>query len=264
MEYPLPFQHLAEKVKPERANNARTSRREQWWRFGDYAKGLEQAIKGLGKVLVITLHTKYLTFAWSNVGTVFSHALAVIATDSPQHAGVLLSTIYQEWAAANGSSLGHTFRFTTSDCFETFPVPRILNHLGVIQLELERNRKEIMLSRELGLTAFYNEFHDNSNQEMSFQRIRGLQARLDQSLALAYGWDDIDLQHDFHLTDQGERYTICEAARREMLDRLLELNHQRYAEEVALRLHEKGRERGTGKRRSKQVVLVRNSCNLNF
>ena len=36
-----------------------------------------------------------------------------------------------------------------------------------------------------------------------------------------------------HETKQGLRYTISEAARREVLDRLLALNHQRHAEEEA-------------------------------
>lgn len=49
------------------------------------------------------------------------------------------------------------------------------------------------------------------------------------------GWQDIDLGHDFHETKQGLRYTISETARREVLDRLLLLNHERYAEEVAQR-----------------------------
>jgi hypothetical protein len=31
---------------------------------------------------------------------------------------------------------------------------------------------------------------------------------------------------------QGLRYTICETARREVLDRLLRLNHERYADDV--------------------------------
>ena len=56
----------------------------------------------------------------------------------------------------------------------------------------------------------------------------------------AYGWDDLVLEHGFHETKQGLRYTISEEARREVLGRLLQLNHERYAEEVKLGLHEKG------------------------
>ncbi len=71
---------------------------------------------------------------------------------------------------------------------------------------------------------------------------------MDQAVAAAYGWADLDLGHDFHPTPQGLRYTISEAARREVLGRLLELNHQRYEEEVKLGLHKK--KRSKGKKRS--------------
>src|SRR5579864_6920414 len=43
---------------------------------------------------------------------------------------------------------------------------------------------------------------------------------------------DLKLEHGFHETKQGLRYTISEAARREVLDRLLLLNHERHEEEV--------------------------------
>lgn len=59
------------------------------------------------------------------------------------------------------------------------------------------------------------------------------------AVAAAYGWSDLDLGHGFHATKQGIRYTLSESARREVLDRLLALNHQRYAEELAAGLHEK-------------------------
>jgi len=44
------------------------------------------------------------------------------------------------------------------------------------------------------------------------------------------------------------RYTISEEARREVLGRLLQLNHERYAEEEAMGLHEKRAKKGKGKR----------------
>ena len=49
----------------------------------------------------------------------------------------------------------------------------------------------------------------------------------------------VDLGHGFHETAQGLRYTISEPARREVLARLLVLNHERYEEEVKAGLHEK-------------------------
>ncbi len=46
-------------------------------------------------------------------------------------------------------------------------------------------------------------------------------------------------------TKQGERFTLSEPARREVLDRLLALNHQRHAEELAAGLHEEKSKRNT-------------------
>ena len=76
-------------------------------------------------------------------------------------------------------------------------------------------------------------------------------------MSAAYGWTDLDFGHGFHETKQGVRYTISEPARREVLARLLKLNHERYAEEVKQGLHEKkkkgggGRVKGGGKKKSK-------------
>ena len=74
-----------------------------------------------------------------------------------------------------------------------------------------------------------------------FARLRDLHVETDRAVAAAYGWSDLELGLGFHETAQGVRFTISEAARREVLGRLLELNHQRYAEEVAAGMHEKGK-----------------------
>jgi hypothetical protein len=79
------------------------------------------------------------------------------------------------------------------------------------------------------------------------QKLRELHVEMDHAVAAAYGWTDLHLSHGFHHTKQGLRYTISEAARREVLARLLKLNHERYAEEVRQGLHEK-KKGGTGRK----------------
>ena len=54
----------------------------------------------------------------------------------------------------------------------------------------------------------------------------------------------VKLDHGFRETPQGLRYAISQTARWDVLDRLLALNHQRYAEEVQARLHEKKKSKG--------------------
>ena len=96
-----------------------------------------------------------------------------------------------------------------------------------------------MLHRKEGLTKTYNRFHNPDRTDTDIQILRDLHVELDQAVAAAYGWTDLDLDHGFHETKQGVRFTISEPARREVLQRLLKLNHERYAEEVKQGLHGK-------------------------
>jgi len=116
------------------------------------------------------------------------------------------------------------------------------------------HRQAIMTARREGLTKTYNRFHDPREAAADIVRLRELHVEMDRAVAAAYGWTDLDLGHGFHDTKQGLRYTVSSTARQEILDRLLELNHARYAEEVAAGLHGKtgirGQGSGVSKRRS--------------
>src|SRR5208337_5362243 len=103
----------------------------------------------------------------------------------------------------------------------------------------ERLRRKIMLERDEGLTKTYNRFHDPDESAADIQKLRDLHVEMDKAVAAAYGWHDIDLGHGFHETKQGIRFTISESAPREVLARLLKLNHERYDEEVKQGLQDK-------------------------
>jgi len=106
----------------------------------------------------------------------------------------------------------------------------------------------MMLSRQEGITKTYNRFHDPQETADDIDYLRDVHVKMDHAVAVAYGWSDLDLGHGFHQTKQGLRFTISEDARRELLGRLLSLNHERYEEEVRQGLHLKG---GSGKARRK-------------
>ena len=108
-----------------------------------------------------------------------------------------------------------------------------------------------MLQREEGLTDTYNRFHNPEETAEGISHLRQLHVQMDNVVAAAYGWQDLDLGHGFHETAQGIRYTISEAARRQVLTRLLQLNHQRYEEEVRLGLHEKKKKSTRSRKGSK-------------
>ena len=108
-----------------------------------------------------------------------------------------------------------------------------------------------MAARREGLTATYNRFHSQHEISHDIATLRALHVEMDHAVAAAYGWTDLGLGHGFHQTKQGTRFTISESARREVLARLLKLNHERYAEEVAQGLHDKKKPKSAPAKRGK-------------
>ena len=99
-------------------------------------------------------------------------------------------------------------------------------------------RRNLMVSKWIGLTTLYNRIHDPTNQDQPIRRMRALHRDLDHAVQEAYGWNDLDLNHGFHLVrGAGVRYTFAPETADEILDRLLELNRDRYQAEVAEGLH---------------------------
>jgi hypothetical protein len=117
--------------------------------------------------------------------------------------------------------------------------------IGEISNRHYKHRESVMEERLIGLTDTYNFLHDPDETSADIQKLRQLHVEIDNAVAAAYGWTDLDLGHGFHETKHGIRYTISETARREVLARLLKLNHERYAEEVKQGLHEKKKPKAT-------------------
>jgi putative ubiquitin-RnfH superfamily antitoxin RatB of RatAB toxin-antitoxin module len=93
-----------------------------------------------------------------------------------------------------------------------------------------------MRSKWIGLTKLYNGFHSPDERDERMIELRELHCQMDEAVVAAYGWDDLELEHDFHEvgcfpTNDRIRFTISEKARIEVLRRLALLNRERYFEE---------------------------------
>jgi hypothetical protein len=238
---------VREKVKPERDLNNRKVRREQWWLFAERASGLYSTIAGMERVLVCPIFTKHLSFCFVPSSQVFMNKLYVFPYSQDRFLALLSSNLHEVWTREYSATLETRLQYAPTDCFETFPFPMSLQELDDIGERYYQHRQAIMPARQEGLTKTYNRFHNPEEQTEDIVKLRELHRKMDEAVACAYGWDDLVLGHGFHETKQGVRYTISEEARREVLGRLLRLNHERYAEEVALGLHEKGTKKGKGK-----------------
>lgn len=227
-QFAAPFERVKQVVKPVRMRVNRKAHRDRWWQYGDRRPALRKAISDLETVLVIGLVSKTAIPLRVSTGQVFSHKLCVFASEDRIFDALLSSSIHASWVLKWTSTLGAgTINYSPSDVFVTYPRPEDGGPLRELGEQLHILRREIMDRRHLGVTAVYNLVNSPLQREPDIEGLRQLHSAIDEAVAAAYGWADIRLGHGFHNYRQLERWSVSPAARVEILDRLLELNHER-------------------------------------
>ena len=263
-DYPECLSIVESTVKEERLAKRDKTARTYWWRFLRPRPELYGAIASMDAVLTISRITNHVAFALLPSDIAFSDRLAVFAFSQPWQFAALQSTFHYLWAWEYSVTNLSMLSYSPTDCFENYPFPNKTQRLNDVGGEYINLRTKTMLESGLGLTETYNRFHDAADVSGDIQKLRDLHVEMDQAVAAAYGWGDLDLDHGFHETKQGLRFTISEAARREVLQRLLKLNHERYEEEVAQGLHKKkkGRKKSTTKRKAAKKTQPKQGATL--
>jgi hypothetical protein len=266
--YPDCFEILERRVKPERQRWAldkdgneiigtyalRKPLPQKWWIYGEKRPALYDTISKLDQVIAIPNQAcKYVAFQFSTSRMVFSNALAIFCSPSYYFFAVLSSSFHVEWAWKYASRMKFDMRYTPTDVFENFPFPQsndenLNDKIEKIGNQFNTLRKQLLLDMNLGLTKFYNLFHNNilvpfeknavqdESQKIEQQYIkrinelRNLQIELDNVILESYGWIDLNLSHGFYeqnyLPEHDRiRFTIHPNSRTEVLKRLLILNN---------------------------------------
>ena len=259
-EYELPYQHLKEHVYSERlkksAEKSYKNIMSRWWlhwnerpelyhaigrghHFERHPTDWDPEVPCMSRVLAVTMVSKTLAFSYVPPNWVYAVTTVVFASDCPSMFATLQSNIHAVFAWQHSSRLGSALRYAPTHALKPFPFPSVKhsNGLNSLAVELDDLRRKIMTADSFGLTKLYGEMHKQENSAAQYDRMRELHREIDCSLAHAYGWDDLDLEHGFHkvayLQEGGSiRFTISEAARAEVLRRLSKLNRQRHEEEA--------------------------------
>ncbi|KRE47405.1 Eco57I restriction-modification methylase domain-containing protein [Paenibacillus sp. Soil522] len=232
--WPELLEKVRQTVKPQRDKTRREAHRKYWWHHGDKRPALYEAIKSVPEVFVIARVTKYVSIVRVPSKQVFSEMLVVFDFTSWAHFAALQSSFHDLWVRRGSSTLGETLRYTPSDYFDTFPLLNIENHdLESVGQKYHDHRKVIMESTGDGLTDIYNRFHNPADNSEDIQNLRKLHREMDVTVARSFGWYDLSIQHDFHETKQGIRYSFPQLTRNEVLNRILKLNHACYDHEIS-------------------------------
>lgn len=234
-----------ERVKPDRDRQKRKALRERWWQYAEKRPGLNHAISGLDRVLVIpqTSNVQAIIFLPSEM--IFAHTLIVFPFTDYSAFAVLQSQLHQLWSAFFGPTMKDDLRYTPSDCFDPFPFPENWEvHVGLEAAgkDYYEFRAALMIHNNEGLTKTYNRFHNPEERDIEIAKLRELHAAMDSAVLDAYGWSDISTDCEFLLDyeiveeEWGRRkkpwrYRWPDEVRDEVLARLLALNAERAREE---------------------------------
>lgn len=279
------FAELERRVFAERSGGNDATLAKTWWRFERPRGELYKRLRSYQRCFAACATAKYLNFVECPTDQLFTHGAKVFMTDRWDLYAIVQSTVHEVWARRYSGSHETRLRYSPSDCFDTFAFPAGLwqvanGALAVMGERYHGRRKSLMLSLWLGLTDVYNLFHMRDlTAALVYQvskkapdevergyadilELRDLHRELDVAVRDAYGWNDLDLGHDFYEVDtlpenDRTRYTISPAARKEVLRRLLALNHEHAAAETAIAPRKKATSRKKHQHMdAEQAVLV--------
>ncbi len=235
--FPEVYQWVLNRVKSERENKVGGTKdsityAEKWWLFGKTRNTFRPALNSVRRYIATTETAKHRFFVWLDESILPDNMLIAIAIDDPAILGVLSRRIHVCWALATGGRLGvgNDPRYNKTRCFETFPFPNTEDakrgNIGKLAEQLDAHRKRQQdLHPKLTMTGMYNVLEklragetltakDKTIHEQGLVSVlRQIHDDLDVAVFDAYGWPQ-DLDDE------------------EILQRLVDLNHERAAEEA--------------------------------
>jgi hypothetical protein len=177
-------------VKPEREKldpKKYKWRRENWWRFASSSEELKQKLKLVKFAVAIPVTSKLMIPASVSSRQVFSSALAICPIESPSFFALISSWMHRSWAQWWGSKMRDDFRYSISDCFDTFPFCISNKTLDKLGKDLDEKQRVLAIKRDIGLTKLYNLVNSQSCEDPDIKLLRALHEKIDREVIKAFG-----------------------------------------------------------------------------
>ena len=222
--------------------------KERWWRYQYEARDLFDEIRESepSRVIAVARVTPHLSFSFVSPELVFNEQVVVFPEENASALCILQSNIHDSWARFLTGVRKDDFRYSPTDCFNTFAFPegwRAHPTLEAAGEKYQQFRASLMVRNDEGLTRTYNRFHDPSERDPEIEALRELHVAMDRAVLDAYGWSNIPSDYEFLLDyeiDEEEwgnkkrpyRFRWPDEVRDRVISLLLELNAERVSDEV--------------------------------
>ena len=259
-QFPKVYQHVVEHVKPERDNNRRTYRRENWWLFGENIPIAREYLFSVPRYICTAETSKHRFFQFLDANVRPDNMLVCIGSDSPSLLAVLSSRLHIWWMLSLGGTLEDRPRYNKTRIFNPFPATDGQGSSAEISKQLEGHgdrldsfRNERLAEHDfLTVTALYNvlervrELENGCDvppltaKEKDIHEaglvsvLKDIHDDIDRAVFEAYGWTDLIpalVGKPGATMPSPHKAPEQEEAEEELLTRLVALNQERAAEE---------------------------------
>ena len=247
--FPAAYQWVLDRVKPQRDQDKRDSRRRNWWLFAESVPKFRLAVHGLRRYIGTTETAKHRLFSFLDADILPDQKIRSVVSDDALVLGVLSSVAHTSWAPRAGGKMGvgNDPVYNNTRCFEPFPfpaedtglTPALADRIRQLAEQLDAHRKARQVAHEtVTLTGLYNVLDklrrgeplspkDKALHEQGLVRVlQILHDELDAAVLASYGWSDLG---PVPWSDEAARAAWTET----LLERLVALNAKRAAEEAA-------------------------------
>ena len=267
--FPAVYQHVLDKVKPERDHNNRDYRRLNWWLFGENIPEARKALFSVPRYIVTVETTRHRAFQFLDASIRPDNKLVAIGIETAEHLATLSSRLHVVWSIAKGAwmGVGNDPVYAKSETFDPFPFPLAVDprltpgdplyaqqeRLRELGERLDAFRKERLAKHSfLTLTGLYNALERQRELEngcsvpplTAAERdvheaglvsvLKEIHDDIDRAVFTAYSWQDLIPQlvgKPGGTLPSAHKTEAQERAEQELLFRLVALNQQRVAEE---------------------------------
>ena len=259
--FPKVYQHVAERVKPERDNNRRTYRRENWWLFGENIPIAREYLFSVPRYICTAETSKHRFFQFLDANIRPDNMLVCIGSDAGRLLAVLSSRVNVCWSIEAGGwlGMGNDPRYSKSRTFDPMPFPvgegsdnsgEALTELGD---RLDSFRKERLAEHDfLTMTSLYNVLERGRELENGcdvspltakerdiheaglVSVLKAIHDDIDRAVFEAYGWADLIpalVGKPGATMPSPHKTSAQEEAEEVLLKHLVALNQERVAEE---------------------------------
>lgn len=202
----------------------------EWWQHWNPRPELYSRLEVIDEIVVLAAVSKLMVPAKVSSKQVLSSALIVFPIEGNAFFSVVSSWFHRSWGQWWGSSMrGIGFRYSISDCFDTFPLPTPTKPLESLGEKLDSLQKEIALNRNIGLTKLYSLVNSTDCKDQDILQLREIHEQIDREVALAYKFE-IELGK-FEISDfKGQpQWGPPESQRIEILQLLLAENNRQHS-----------------------------------